>query len=76
VTLVKAEVITAHVRLRGGGAARSLRLERPLPIAQIRKFKPELIAEVDRSSTGTAIARSPTSSTSAAAGLGKRSPST
>jgi hypothetical protein len=25
-----------------------LRLERPLPIAQIRKFKPELIAEVDR----------------------------
>jgi hypothetical protein len=47
VTLVKAEVITAHVRLRGG-ATRSLRLERPLPIAQIRKFKPELIAEVDR----------------------------
>ena len=24
-------------------------LERPLPIAQIRKFKPELVAEVDRS---------------------------
>jgi hypothetical protein len=47
VTLVKAEVITAHVRLRGG-ATRSLRLERPLPIAQIRKFKPELVAEVDR----------------------------
>ena len=46
-TLVKAEVITAHVRLRGG-ATRSLRLERPLPIAQIRKFKPELVAEVDR----------------------------
>ena len=47
VTLVKAEAITAHVRLRGG-ATRSLRLERPLPIAQIRKFKPELVAEVDR----------------------------
>ena len=47
VTLVKAEVITAHVRLRGG-ATRSLRLERPLPIAQIRKFKPEFVAEVDR----------------------------
>lgn len=45
--MVKAEVITAHVRLRGG-ATRSLRLERPLPIAQIRKFKPELVAEVDR----------------------------
>ena len=47
VTLVKAEVITAHVRLRGG-ATRSLRLERPSPIAQIRKCTPELIAEVDQ----------------------------
>ena len=47
VTLVKAEVITAHVRL-SGGATRTLRLDRPLPIAQIRKFKPELVAEVDR----------------------------
>ena len=47
VTLIKAEKITVHVRL-SGGATRSLVLERPLPIAQIRKFKPELVAEVDR----------------------------
>jgi DNA invertase Pin-like site-specific DNA recombinase len=47
VTLVKAETITAHVRL-SGGATRTLQLGRPLPIAQIRKFKPELVAEVDR----------------------------
>lgn len=47
VTLVKAETITAHVRL-SGGATRTLVFERPLPIAQIRKFRPELVAEVDR----------------------------
>ena len=47
VTLIKAEKITAHVRL-SGGATRSMVLERPLPIAQIRKFKPDLVAEVDR----------------------------
>jgi DNA invertase Pin-like site-specific DNA recombinase len=47
VTLIKSEQITAHVRL-SGGATRTLNLERPLPIAQIRKFKPELVAEVDR----------------------------
>ena len=47
VTLVKAEKITAHVRL-SGGATRTLTLDRPLPVAQIRKFKPELVAEVDR----------------------------
>ena len=47
VSLIKSEMITVHVRL-SGGAARTLMLERPLPIAQIRKFKPELIAEVDR----------------------------
>ncbi len=47
VTLIKAETITAHVRLPGG-ATRTLQLDRPLPIAQIRKFKPELVAEVDR----------------------------
>ena len=46
VTLVKAEAITAHVRL-SGGANRTLVLDRPLPIAQIRKFKPELVAEAD-----------------------------
>ena len=47
VTLAKAEKITAHVRLRGG-AARTLMLDRPIPIAQIRKAKPEIIAEIDR----------------------------
>ncbi len=47
VTLIKAETITVNVRL-SGGATRTLMLERPLPIAQIRKFKPDLVAEVDR----------------------------
>ena len=47
VTLIKAEAITAHVRL-SGGATRTLALDRPLPIAQIRKFKLELVDEVDR----------------------------
>jgi DNA invertase Pin-like site-specific DNA recombinase len=47
VTLIKSQMITAQVRL-SGGATRTLALERPLPIAQIRKYKPELVAEVDR----------------------------
>jgi hypothetical protein len=47
VTLVKSDVITAHVRLRGG-MMRTLVLPRPVPIAQIRKTKPEVVAEVDR----------------------------
>lgn len=47
VTLIKGEKITAHVRLSGGGI-RTIELNRPLPIAQIRKFKPELVAKVDR----------------------------
>ena len=47
VTLIKAQTITAHVRLPGG-ATRTLVLERPLPIAQIRKFKPELVVTVDQ----------------------------
>ena len=47
VTLIKGETITAHVRLRGG-ATRTLVLVRPLPIAQIRRFKPEIVAEVNR----------------------------
>lgn len=42
VTLVRSDKITANVRL-SGGATRT----RPLPIAQIRKFKPELVKEVD-----------------------------
>jgi hypothetical protein len=47
VTLIKAETITVHVRL-SGGATRTLELERPRPIAQIRKIKPDLRDEVDR----------------------------
>src|SRR5204863_8696739 len=47
VTLIKSQIITVRVRL-SGGATRTLVLERPLPIAQIRKFKPELVAEVYR----------------------------
>ena len=47
VTLIKAETITVHVRL-SGGASRTLELERPRPIAQIKKIKPDLRAEVDR----------------------------
>jgi hypothetical protein len=46
VTLLKTDKITVHVRLRGG-ATRSLILERPLPIAQIRKVKPEILTEID-----------------------------
>jgi hypothetical protein len=46
VTLINGETIQAHVRLRGG-ATRSLTLAKPLPIAQIRKTKPEVVAEID-----------------------------
>lgn len=46
VTLIKADVITAHVRFRGG-QTRTLMFARPIPIAQIRKTKPEVIAEID-----------------------------
>ena len=46
VTLIKSESITGHVRL-SGGATRTLLLERPLPIAKIRKVKPEIVAKVD-----------------------------
>jgi DNA invertase Pin-like site-specific DNA recombinase len=47
VTLLKGQTtITANVRLPGG-ATRALVLPRPLSIAEIRKFKPEIVAEVD-----------------------------
>jgi hypothetical protein len=46
VTLINGETIQVHVRLRGG-ATRSLTLAKPLPIAQIRKTKPEVVAEID-----------------------------
>jgi Recombinase/Recombinase zinc beta ribbon domain len=47
VTLIKRETIQVHVRLRGG-ATRSFTLAKPLPIGQIRKTKPEVVAEVDQ----------------------------
>jgi DNA invertase Pin-like site-specific DNA recombinase len=48
VTLLKGQTtITANVRL-SGGATRTLILPRPLSIADIRKFKPDIVAEVDR----------------------------
>jgi len=47
VTLTKRETIQVHVRLRGG-ATRSFTLAKPLPIGQIRKTKPEVVAEVDQ----------------------------
>jgi DNA invertase Pin-like site-specific DNA recombinase len=46
VTLINREKIQVHVRFRGG-ATRSLALTKPLPIAQIRKTKPEVVAEID-----------------------------
>lgn len=46
-TLLNTDRITVHIRLRGG-AQRSLVLDRPLPIAQIRKAKPDIVAEIDR----------------------------
>ena len=46
VTLIKADKITAHVRLRGG-ATRTLTIDRPLPMARIRKNKPQVVAEID-----------------------------
>ncbi len=46
VTLINGEKIHVHVRLRGG-ATRSLALTKPLPIAQLRKTKPEVVAEID-----------------------------
>ena len=45
VTLIKSEMVTAHVRMCGG-ATRTLVLDRPLPIAQIRKFKSAVLYEL------------------------------
>ena len=47
VTLINGEKIQIHVRLRGG-ATRSLSVAKPLPIAQIRQTKPEVVAEIDK----------------------------
>jgi DNA invertase Pin-like site-specific DNA recombinase len=46
VTLINGETIQVYVHLRGG-ATRSLNLVKPLPIAQIRKTKPEVLGEID-----------------------------
>ena len=46
VTLVGGEMIQVYVRLRGG-ATRSMTLDKPLPIAQLRKTKPAVVAEID-----------------------------
>lgn len=46
VTLINGEMIQVHVRLRGG-ATRTLMVAKPLPIAQIRKTKPDVVAEID-----------------------------
>jgi DNA invertase Pin-like site-specific DNA recombinase len=46
VTLIDGTMIQVHVRLRGG-ATRSITLAKPLPIAQLRKTKPEVVAEID-----------------------------
>lgn len=46
VTLVKAERIAIHVRFRGGRTT-SLEIDRPRPIALIRKTSPEVVAKID-----------------------------
>jgi hypothetical protein len=46
VTLIKAERITMHVRMRGGQTT-SLEIDKPKPIALIRKTLPEVVRKVD-----------------------------
>jgi DNA invertase Pin-like site-specific DNA recombinase len=46
VTLLKGEDIAVHVRFRGGRTT-SLSVPRPVPIARIRKTRPEVVAAVD-----------------------------
>lgn len=46
VTLVKAERIAIHVRFRGGQTT-SLEIDKPKPIALIRKTLPEVVSKVD-----------------------------
>jgi excisionase family DNA binding protein len=47
VTLVKAERIAIHVRFRGG-RTQSLEIDKPKPIALIRKTTPEVINKIDK----------------------------
>ena len=46
VTLVKAERVSIHVRWRGG-KTESLVIDKPLPIARIRKTRPEVVRVAD-----------------------------
>lgn len=46
VTLVKADHIAVHVRFRGGQNT-SLSLDRPVPIARVRKTRPAVIQKLD-----------------------------
>lgn len=58
-TLHKGKEIVAHVRFRGG-ATKTIRLPRPLPIGELRRHSAKLVAEVDRlidRHTDKAIAR-------------------
>jgi hypothetical protein len=47
VTLHKGKEIVTHVRFRGG-ATKTIRLLRPLPIGELRRHNAKLVAEVDR----------------------------
>jgi hypothetical protein len=47
VTLTKADPIAVYVRFRGGQTT-SLSVQGPRPIAAVRKFKPEVIAQLDQ----------------------------
>jgi DNA invertase Pin-like site-specific DNA recombinase len=47
VTLTKYDPIAVHVRFRGGQTT-SLTVQGPKPIALVRKFKPEVISQLDR----------------------------
>jgi DNA invertase Pin-like site-specific DNA recombinase len=47
VTLIKAEKITMHIRFKGG-KTQSISVARPVPIALIRKTRPEVIGALDQ----------------------------
>ena len=47
VTLLRTDEIVAHVRFRGG-ATHTLHLPLPLSAAELRKFDPAVVVEVDR----------------------------
>lgn len=56
VTLIKKEQITLHVRFKGG-KTHTLSMPRPMPIAMLRKTRPEIVAVLDQLlDTGTDLA--------------------